>query len=178
MNKKLVIIAIVILLLVGGAYFAVQDVKRITVEGFDIIGFEVNSLRSFTIVGKAYVNNPSMFTIPAKSFKYYVILEDTGETISSGSIPNIELKSKSLNTIAFAHTVEWIPTLDLVLQLITKEQVLIVVAVDIEIDFLGINYIIPFERTIDIREYLVEFAAEKVQEVKEKVVSKVMSYLV
>jgi len=177
MDKKLVIASVIVLALFAGAYYAIQDVKQITVEGVEVSGLRSISLRSFTIEGNIYVNNPSMFNIPVERFDYYIVLEDTNEVISSGELPDVELNKESLNTVEFTHIVEWMPTIDLAFRLVQQEQVNVIVKGNFEINFLGINKTIPFERKFDIRDYLVQFANEKLQEAKEKVVSKVLDFL-
>ncbi len=172
MNKKLVLFAMVVLVALSiGYYAAVQEVKNVSVEGFEVTSLSDLSVQSFTINGDLYIKNPSFFAIPVPTITYAVVLDTTGETISYGALPALTLESSAITTVPFAHTVAWVPTINLVLQLVTQERVFASVQGTVVIDFLGVHYDLPFERRVDIKPYVVQFATQKIDELKERILA-------
>lgn len=136
------------------------------VQNASLQDFELNSLNSinsnsFTITGSFSIDNPSKLSIPIESIHYDVVLEETEETISTGEIPSFVLEKQSITRIPFEQEVNWVPTANLAVELLTKDKVYATVEGKIKIDLPKIEqYEIPFSRKIDIKEYTDQFVTE------------------
>ncbi|MBI5393504.1 hypothetical protein HZA96_06565 [Candidatus Woesearchaeota archaeon] len=143
------VLIIMIILLLG------KDLQQVSVEKFELNGLENISGESVTIVGDLYINNPSKISVPIKQINYDVILEKNNITLSSGEIPSFILEKNIINKIPFSHNMKFKPSLDLLLQLLTQEEVYIVVSGKVYVDVAGIEtYDVDFLQKVDFKEYL------------------------
>ena len=107
------------------------------------------------------MNNPSKLSIPVKSIDYEIILKETEEVLSSGSIPSFILEVGE-SQIPFEQKVRWVPTAELALQLATEEHVYAVVEGKIIIDLPKLeSYELPFSEEVDIKDYVKQFVTDK-----------------
>lgn len=147
----------VIVLGAVGFYF-IKDLDRASLERFELNGITGVTTNSFTLSGNLVVNNPSKAPIPIQTITYDVVLQETGETISSGTLPSF-LLSPGSNTIPFQQRVDWAPTAKLAAQLVTEDKVYVIVQGRIRIDLPQLDhYEIPFKKQADIKEYVLPFA--------------------
>ncbi|MBI4144598.1 LEA type 2 family protein [Candidatus Woesearchaeota archaeon] len=147
-----------VIVLGAAGYYFIKDLDRASLERFELDGISGVTTNSFTFSGNLVVKNPSKAPIPIQTITYDVILQETGETISSGTLPSF-LLSPGSNTIPFEQRVNWVPTATLAAQLVTEDHVYAVVQGRIRIDLPQIDqYEIPFKKTVDIKQYILPFA--------------------
>jgi len=169
--KKLVlwilaIFGILFLLLIGtviaGVYYS-KDIDKIKVEKFEITQFKSISKNSFNLTAKVYLNNPSRLSIPIKSIKYTIYLNETGEEIANGETPPFKIESGKVNIITINNKIKLDKVIKTLPKLILKDNVPATVKLNITIDYPIIrNKPIPFEFEIDVKEYLLQFAKEQI----------------
>lgn len=169
--KKLVIwilaiLGILFLLLIGtvlaGVYF-LKDIDKVKVEKFEVTEIKSFSQDSVKVNGNIYLNNPSRLSIPVKSITFKIYLNETGKEISSGKLPPFKIESNKLNKIPFQYDIKFDETIDLIPKLLLKDKVPALVKINLTIDYPILrNNPIPFELEIDIKQYLMDYAKDKI----------------
>ncbi|MBS3080467.1 LEA type 2 family protein [Candidatus Pacearchaeota archaeon] len=171
--KYLFITLIVGVAILGIAVFYLKDVRDISIKKF-----EVNSIKSdmqYTIQGEITVDNPSKITIPVESVTYDIFLKETEEKISSGEIPSFELKKQQTSIVPFYQEIEWNPNIETAKNLLLEEKTYVIIKGEIKIKKI-ISITIPFEKEIDLRQYLVDYLNQNIDnELKEIVENKNIS---
>ena len=144
------------------SYFS-KDIDKIKGEKFEITQFKSISKNSFNLTTKIYLNNPSRLSIPIKSIKYTIYLNETGEEIANGETPPFKIESGKVNIITINNKIKLDKVIKTLPKLILKDNVPATVKLNITIDYPIIrNKPIPFEFEIDVKEYLLQFAKEQI----------------
>jgi LEA14-like dessication related protein len=159
---KWIIRIVLLLAIAGGGYYFIQGLGKASLDRFDLTGISGVGADSFTIDGNLYVKNPSKVPVPVQSVTYDVILVETGETISSGRIPSFVL-SPGTSQIPFNERVNWIPTATLATKLVLQDHVYANVKGVLHVDIPQVDqYDIPFQKQVDIKQYVTQFAQNTV----------------
>lgn len=163
--KWVLAIIIPIILIVGILFYFSYGLKDASLEKFEITEIKDVTSNSFILTGNLHVKNPSDISVPIDSVDYDIILKETGEVISSGKINSFILERNAVTKIPFNQKVEWVPTTKFALDIITKEQVFIIVKGNIKINLPQVKeHAIPFSKEIDIKEQIKQFMNNKNQE--------------
>jgi LEA14-like dessication related protein len=159
MNWKL--ISIVIAVIVGGSaifYFG-RGIEKTAVEKVTVNGITDITTDSFTVSGTIYVHNPSQLPVPIDRIEYDIILDKTGQKMSSGTTDSFTLAAQQSTPIPFEHAVRWVPTATTAASLITEEHVYATISGDIYVGVPGAEqYGLPFKTRVDMKEYVAQFA--------------------
>ncbi len=146
-------------LIVAGVllYFG-WGLQNASLEEFRLNGIKDITTDSFTFDGTLFVKNPSDISIPVKSVKYVVIVKETGEVIGEGDVGEFTLEKQVVSKIPFTQEIKWVPTAELALDLITKDEVYVIVRGNLTLDIRKVEeYQIPFEAEQDIRSFVEQF---------------------
>lgn len=161
MSKKLVGWVIGIVVVAGVLFFLGKGLTDVSVQDFEITGVEDVSIQSFTLSGNLFIENPSLLSVPIEKGEYVVVLRNSGETISTGTLPRFTLDPNQVNEVDFSHEVNWRPTVSLASQLLTQESVYVDIEGNVTVSVLGITtYKAPFSEEIDIKGYLSQFGED------------------
>jgi LEA14-like dessication related protein len=152
---KLFLRIVVPLLVIGSIFFYfAQGIDKVSVEGFAFTGLSNVSLKGFTMDGTLNINNPSRLPVPVQSVTYDIILNETAEKISSGTLPAFVLAPGSSN-VPFHEHIAWAPTASLALQLAFEDHIYATVKGHVRVAIPLLNqYDIPFQKQIDLKDYL------------------------
>lgn len=162
---KVIFFIALLVIMVGAAllYTYGRGIEKASIEDFQIDEITEFTLDSFTLQGRILVNNPSQLSIPIKSITYDLILEEYREKISSGSIPEFTLEKTTISTIPFYQEVKWVPSTNLILSLITKDEVFLIIKGQARMNIPKIeDYAIPFQTKVDIKPYVQNLADQYV----------------
>ncbi len=159
--KKWLIVGITVAVVVGVILYLGQGLEHASLEKFEISGLSSVNADSFTVNGNIYVNNPSQLPVPIKSIDYDVVMKDTGEVISSGTLAQFVLEPKTTTRIPFNQEINWIPAANTVMQLAAKDKVYATIRGRIKIDIREIDkYDILFSQDVDLKQYVRQFAED------------------
>ncbi|MEK6916357.1 MAG: hypothetical protein AABW92_01310 [Nanoarchaeota archaeon] len=158
-----IFLSIILLVLAGGVlFFLGKNLNQASLKNFNLDNIQDITTDSFTITGNLLVNNPSKLSIPVKSVDFDIILKESKELLTSGHISSFNLEIGESN-IPIEQEVNWVPTAQLALELITKEHVYALVVGKIKINLPGLEkYEIPFNKEVDIKDYVKQFASEQI----------------
>ena len=151
-------LGIISLLVIGGAgFYYLNGINKVSLDDFVLTGIKGVTVNSFTFNGQLFVNNPSKTPVPIQTITYDVILDKTGEIISSGTLPSFILVPGD-NTIPFDQRVNWVPTASLAATLVTSDRVYTTVKGRIKIALPQVKeYELPFSSKADIKAYVSQF---------------------
>lgn len=155
--RKLITSIILILIIVALAYYFLHGAQEVSIESFRLTGIDDINAHSFTLNGELRIHNPSRTSIPA-SAEYDIILKETGEVIGEGTLPEFTLEAQETTKVPFEQEVEWVPTASMLTQLLTQDEVFIVVRGNIHVKRIDL----PFEQEQDIKAYLEQYAQSDV----------------
>jgi LEA14-like dessication related protein len=142
----------------AGAYYYANGLNKIGLDTFDLRGINDVNAQSFAFDGDFYVKNPSKTPVPVQSITYDVILKETGETISSGTLPAFVLSPSDTTKLPFREDVSWVPTASLAATLATKSKVYVTVKGIIHLNLPEVrDYAIPFSEEADIKPFITQF---------------------
>ena len=150
--KWIIVSIVAVLLIIAGILF--YPITNISAENIEITNVKDVTLKGFTLVGKLYVNNPSMFTIPVKNVNYQLILEKTNDVLFTGTLPPFTLESSHVTKVPFTMSVQLRSTVNLALLMATQKQVDAKIVGTAQLDILGFKYNYPFESQLDLKEIL------------------------
>jgi len=149
-----------IIIIAGILFYYGQGLQNASLERFELTGIDGITTESFTLVGNLFVKNPSDLSIPVESIGYEIFLKDTGEKIGSGNLPEFTLEKSKVSKIPFNQEIEWVPSIKLAADLLTKDKVLITVKGKARINLPKVKeYVIPFSAETDIKEYVGQFVS-------------------
>ncbi len=148
-------------LLVISVFVAVLAVLGWGLQDTDLASYQLQELTEvrgdgFEVRSVIELVNPSMLPVPVTSANYTFTLRSTGEELSSGDMRSFVLWPGTTQTEMY-QDVYWQPAPDVVLELVTREQVLMDVHGSVAVrTFLHEPLVFSFNDTIDIKEYIRE----------------------
>lgn len=145
---------VLIIAVIGGAYFFLNGIQNATVEKFELTTISDMNRESFTLNGNLFIKNPSRSPIPIEKIDYEVYLKDTNQKIGEGRINGFILESAKTTTVPFDEEIRWAPTASVIEQLLTKEKVIVQVKGKIRVGTESFSEQVPFSSEIDMKEYI------------------------
>lgn len=147
--------------LAGFGYYFFKD-TTVDLERFTLTNIKDVSVQGFTATGYLVMTSNLKIGVPIQSVAYQMTLEKTGEQISSGTMPPFVLEPGE-SKLEFEHRVFWKPTVELATYLVTEDTVDATISGKIRIDIPGVDSLeIPFEDTVDIKQYVTQFVTSSV----------------
>jgi len=159
-----IIVAVLIALGLYG-YLYYDSLTKLELRDFYVNDLEDLSLDGFTLEGNINVYNGGVLTVGMDHIEYNVTMESTGALLAQGNIEGKKIQSKEITEFSFLATIEWVPTIDTAVELISAEQVNVIIKGDVYVaDIYFTEIIVPFEHTVDIKPYVMQFAQQKIEE--------------
>ncbi len=97
---KIIVGAVILSLLAGFGFYLAQDLSDISLDRFAISGLSAITTESFTFTALLEVTNPSRIPVPVRTIEYELTLEETGEIITTGTLPSFTLSAASTTETA------------------------------------------------------------------------------
>lgn len=165
-KKKFPVLAIVgvfvlLLLILAGLY--VYSAYKVSVKDVRVNSLKEISTSGFTLGGEIDLYNGGVLPVRIDHITYTVVLEQGNKTLANGTIEGRNIAAGKIASFPFANKINWVPTLDVAIGLITPGKTYAKVSGTAYMDLKITQVKIPFETRIDLEEYIKQFAKEKLQ---------------
>jgi len=154
--KKIIIPVIIVLLLIGtylGIY--IYSLSKVEIKEIKINNLEEISSSGFTITGYCEVYNNGIIPVKISHVEYIISLDKNNHTLATGFVQGGKIPSKKSVKYPISNNIKWVPTSELILDLITQKEVYATISGEVHvIDLIGI--VLSFTEKIDIKKYVVE----------------------
>ena len=157
---KISIIVIIILAVVLSLY--VYSLYHIKIEDVQVNALQDVSLSGFTVGGNISVHNGGLLPVGVDKIEYSIVLEDSGNELASGIINGSFVMPAKTAEFPFLNSIKWVPTAEIAVNMLTGGNTYVKITGDATV----ISDIkLPFEKRIDLKPYITQFAKQKVQEI-------------
>jgi len=164
----IVLMVLVLAILVVGTYAGLYVNALSKVELREVVIEDVGavSVQGFDLKGHLDLYNGGLVKVKIHSITYDVTLDANGEQLTEGTIVGKELPSKETTRFDIINFVDWKPTSQIALNLITPRDTYATINGVVYVsrsDYIDIR--IPFTQQIDLEPYIKQFIQNKVNEV-------------
>jgi len=162
------ILLAIILIVVG--FLAYNGLHAYSLSKVDVIDVRINSLdnvnsKGFTLGGEIDVFNGGMVKADISKITYTIILDETKTQLASGLIDGRKISSKETANFSFSSRISWTPTGELASDLLEPGNSYATLSGNVYLADLGfIELKVPFEKKIDLHEYIEQFVNDKIAE--------------
>lgn len=161
--------AVLILAIAGMLGAKIYSYSKIEVRGVDSVQLEDMSLKGFSVKGDILVYNGGITSVSIDSIVYNITLESTGELLSQGYVEGKKISAKETEKFGFSNDISWLPSVDTAIGLATSDEVYVVVSGNVYVNTFLAKISLPFEKKVDIKPYVIQFAQEKIESIGGKV---------
>lgn len=140
-------------LVLAGLFFG-SGITGVEVTDFKITDVASVGTRSLGIEGELTVSNPSRLSIPVSGVPYEIVVRETGELLARGTLDGFTLAPKQTVTVPLSIEFSYAGASDVLISLLTKEQVFLDVTADVRARPLGIPYTLTVTQAIDVKDEL------------------------
>jgi len=160
--KKIIILVIIILVLIGlylGVY--AYSLSKVEIKEIKINKLEEISSSEFTINGYCEVYNNGIIPVKVSHVEYIISLDKNNHTLATGFVQGGKIPPKESVKYPISNKVEWIPTSELLLEIITPGDTYATISGEVYVVF---NIILPFTEKINLEEYIKQFITGQIEE--------------
>jgi len=173
---KISIIVIIILAVVLSLY--VYSLYHIKIEDVQVNALQDVSLSGFTVGGNISVHNGGLLPVGVDKIEYSIVLEDSGNELASGIINGSFVMPAKTAEFPFLNSIKWVPTAEIAVNMLTGGNTYVRISGEVTvIDWSFIEIKLPFEKRMDLKPYVMQFAKQKVQEIASGSVEKVIEWI-
>ncbi len=152
-----------ILIILGGLY--IYSLSKIELQKVTVNELQNINLSGFTFGGNIKLYNGGVLPVGVKKITYKITLENSGNELGSGYIEGKTISAKQTADFPFSQEINWAPTSEVALGLITPGQTFAKVEGTVYVADLKITeFKVPFEMRVDLEQYIKQFAETKIQE--------------
>ncbi len=161
---KFLVLAIGILLLIGGIY--VYSLSKVEIRSINFNSLEDISMSGFTLNGYVEVYNGGLIPVGIDHVQYDVILEKTGNKLANGYIQGATISPGAVARFPIKNRINWVPTAEMAVDLLNPGDTYIKISGTVYIANLQIiEFKIPFQQRINIEQYIRQFITNAIQQV-------------
>lgn len=161
----LAVIAVVVAFLAFNGLY-VYSLSKIDVIDVRISNLENVNSKGFTLKGEIDVYNAGALKADISKVTYAVVLDETNAQLASGLIEGRKISSKETANFAFSTRINWTPSVELAADLLEPGSSYATLSGNVYLADLGfVELKVPFEKKIDLHEYIERFVNEKIAEV-------------
>jgi LEA14-like dessication related protein len=162
-TKRVIFITLVLLLLFLGAYS--YSLSKVELRKVNIDNLQNVNQSGFTIGGTVELHNGGIIPVRVNNITYNIILENLSNESAKGNIRGAILRPGRTEKFLFLHRINWAPTTEVALELITPDKAYTKVQGTVYVtDFLFVDIKIPFEERINLEEHIKQFAKKDTEE--------------
>jgi anionic cell wall polymer biosynthesis LytR-Cps2A-Psr (LCP) family protein len=146
------------------------SLTQVTVERIEVNSLQDVSMTGFTLGGNIFVRNDGIVDVSIRHIQYAVTLQATQQELANGIIPGDKVPAGSSVAFPMSTRINWVPTAVFAKQLFNGGNTKILIHGTVDVANLGITSItVPFEKEIDLGEYIRQFIMEEVKQVVQAV---------
>ncbi len=164
--KISVIVAAVFIAVIISLY--IHALHNISIEDIQVNDLQDVSLKGFVFGGNIFVHNGGFLPVGIDKIEYNVVLEDSGKELANGIVNGTLVMPQKTASFPFSNSIKWVPTAEIAWNLINRGNTYVKVTGTLTVidwSFLEIN--IPFEKRVDLKPYIIQFAKQKIQQAAE-----------
>jgi LEA14-like dessication related protein len=170
--RKILIFVLIILIIYAGLW--IYSLSKIEVKNVNIDSLQDLSLTGFTLGGNLEIYNDGIVPVTIDHINYAVTLESSGKELTRGNIIGKKIPAKKTVEFPFSNQINWIPTAEVAIGLITPGQTYAKMEGTVYVaDLQVVEFKIPFEKRLDLEPYIKQFVKNKVEETINNVVNTV-----
>ena len=154
-----------ILILLVGLY--IYSLSKVEIQKISVTALQEISLSGFTLAGDVMLYNGGILPVGVDYIEYEVILEKSNNQLAIGRIDGKIIPPKQTIDFSISNKINWVPTLEVALSLITPAKTQAVIKGKIHLNI--IDFKIPFETKVDLEPYIKQFVKKKFDETVDKI---------
>jgi len=163
---KIALISIVAIAVIVSLY--IHSAYNVKIQDVQVNDLQDISLKGFVIGGDVIVRNEGLLPVNTNKMEYKVFLEGLGEELANGVINGTFMMPQKNASIPFSNSIKWVPTAEIAWNLITGGNTYVKITGWVTvIDFSFMEVKLPFEKRVDLKPYITQFAKQKAQQIAE-----------
>jgi len=173
-KKTIAIVSVLLLILGGFGGMYIYSLSKVEIRDIKINELQDISLSGFTLGGYIQLYNGGFLPVIVNHISYEVVLEASGKQLVQGYIDGKKISSKQTANFPFSNKINWVPTSEVAWGLITPGKTYAKISGSVYVaDLKFVEFKIPFEKRVDLEQYIRQFAKAKIEQAVDKVTSTV-----
>ena len=165
MKTRDILLVVVLLVMMGGySGLYMYSASKVVIKQVYIGDLSDVSFQGATLNGDIEIFNGGFIPVSIEKISYKVSHADSSEPLVSGEILGGEIPAGKAVNYSISNGIKWAPTADLALKLITNEKTTAKIEGEVVLaKFWFMDVSLPFEKEIDLTNYLNQIIKEQVE---------------
>lgn len=165
---KIALIAVIALAVIISLY--IHAVYNVKLENVQVNDLQDVSLKGFVVGGDISVHNGGLLPVGVDKIDYQIILEDSGKELANGAVKGTLIMPQKTANFSFSNSINWVPTAEIAVNMVTGGNTYVKISGEVTvIDWSFLVIKLPFEKTVDLKPYITQFAKQKVREIVQNI---------
>ena len=158
----LVVSALILFCVLGYVGLYAYSMSKVEVRQVQVTGVREVSLEGAELGGIIELYNGGLVSVSVESVDYRLILEHDGSELVGGAVTGGAIPAKHAVNYSFSTRINWKPTAELALQLLTSERTYARLEGTVRLRrFWFMDVSIPFEKRISLENYINQFIKQE-----------------